>query len=111
MPSQDKEAEEDEEELTIEEPISIITEEPKSEEHTMHVSSPTAAPQTTTEPKEGEETELTVTVPQSELADEDDFSDEYVPGMYLKHYRKPSFSASLFLQFTMYFFDFLQSLF
>lgn len=90
IPSQDKEAEEDEEELTIEEPISIITEEPKSEEHTMHVSSPTAAPQTTTEPKEGEETELTVTVPQSELADEDDFSDEYVPGMYLKHYRKPS---------------------
>lgn len=90
IPSQDKEAEEDEEEPTIEEPISIITEEPKSEEPTMHVSSPTAAPQTTTEPKEGEETELTVTVPQSELADEDDFSDEYVPGMYLKHYRKPS---------------------
>ena len=85
IPSQDKEAEEDEEEPTIEEPISIITEEP-----TMHVSSPTAAPQTTTEAKEGEETELTVTVPQSELADEDDFSDEYVPGMYLKHYRKPS---------------------
>lgn len=90
IPSQDKEAEEDEEEPTIEEPISIITEEPKSEEPTMHVSSPTAAPQTTTEAKEGEETELTVTVPQSELADEDDFSDEYVPGMYLKHYRKPS---------------------
>ena len=90
IPSQDKEAEEDEEEPTIEEPISIITQEPKSEEPTMHVSSPTAAPQTTTEPKEGEETELTVTVPQSELADEDDFSDEYVPGMYLKHYRKPS---------------------
>ena len=85
IPSQDKEAEEDEEEPTIEEPISIITEEP-----TMHVSSPTAAPQTTTEAKEGEETELIVTVPQSELADEDDFSDEYVPGMYLKHYRKPS---------------------
>lgn len=85
IPSQDKEAEEDEEEPTIEEPISIITEEP-----TMHVSSPTAAPQTTTEPKVGGETELTVTVPQSELADEDDFSDEYVPGMYLKHYRKPS---------------------
>ena len=91
-PSQDKEDEEgegDEEEPIKEEPISIITEEPKSEEPTMHVSSPTAAPQTTTEPKEGEETELTVTVPQSELADEDDFSDEYVPGMYLKHYRKP----------------------
>ncbi len=85
IPSQDKEAEEDEEEPTIEEPISIITEEP-----TMHVSSPTAAPQTTTEAKVGGETELTVTVPQSELADEDDFSDEYVPGMYLKHYRKPS---------------------
>ena len=90
IPSQDKEAEEDEEEPTIEEPISIITEEPKSEEPTMHVSTPTAVPQTTTEPKEGEDTELTVTVPQSELADEDDFSDEYVPGMYLKHYRKPS---------------------
>ena len=90
IPSQDKEAEEDEEEPTIEEPISIITEEPKSEELTMHVSTPTAVPQTTTEPKEGEDTELTVTVPQSELADEDDFSDEYVPGMYLKHYRKPS---------------------
>ncbi len=85
IPSQNKEAEEDEEEPTIEEPISIITEEP-----TMHVSSPTAAPQTTTEAKVGGETELTVTVPQSELADEDDFSDEYVPGMYLKHYRKPS---------------------
>ena len=88
IPSQDEEVEEDEsdeEEPTIEEPISIITEEP-----TMHVSSPTAAPQTTTEPKVGGETELTVTVPQSELADEDDFSDEYVPGMYLKHYRKPS---------------------
>lgn len=85
IPSEDKEEEEDEEEPTIEEPISIITEEP-----TMHVSSPTAAPQTTTEAKVGEETELTVTVPQSELADEDDFSDEYVPGMYLKHYRKPS---------------------
>lgn len=91
-PSQDDEVEADEsneEEPTKEEPISIITEESKSEEPTMHVSSPTAAPQTTTEAKEGEETELTVTVPQSELADEDDFSDEYVPGMYLKHYRKP----------------------
>lgn len=87
-PSQDDEVEADESdegEPTKEESISIITEEP-----TMHVSSPTAAPQTTTEAKEGEETELTVTVPQSELADEDDFSDEYVPGMYLKHYRKPS---------------------
>ena len=93
IPSQDEEAEEDEgdeEEPTKEEPISIITEETKSEETTMHVSSPATAAQTTTEPKEGEETELTVTVPQSELADEDDFSDEYVPGMYLKHYRKPS---------------------
>lgn len=92
-PSQDKEDEEgegDEEEPIKEEPISIITEEPKSEEPTMHVSSPTAAPQTTTEAKVEGETELTVTVPQSELADEDDFSDEYVPGMYLKHYRKPS---------------------
>ena len=92
-PSQDDEVEADEsneEESTKEEPISIITEEPKSEEPTMHVSSPTAAPQTTTEPKVGGETELTVTVPQSELADDDDFSNEYVPGMYLKHYRKPS---------------------
>ena len=91
-PSQDDEVEADEsneEESTKEEPISIITEEPKSEEPTMHVSSPTAAPQTTTEAKVEGETELTVTVPQSELADEDDFSDEYVPGMYLKHYRKP----------------------
>ena len=93
IPSQDEEVEEDEsdeEEPTKEEPISIITGAPKSEEPTMHVSTPTAVPQTTTEPKEGEDTELTVTVPQSELADEDDFSDEYVPGMYLKHYRKPS---------------------
>ena len=94
IPSQDEEVEVeeeegDEEEPTKEEPISIITEAPKSEEPTIHVSTPTAVPQTTTEPKEGEETELTVTVPQSELADEDDFSDEYVPGMYLKHYRKP----------------------
>ncbi len=93
IPSQDEEVEEDEsdeEEPTKEESISIITEAPKSEEPTIHVSTPTAVPQTTTEPKEGEETELTVTVPQSELADEDDFFDEYVPGMYLKHYRKPS---------------------
>ena len=92
IPSQDKEAEEDEgdeEEPTQEEPISIVTEAPKSEEPTMPISSPVAAPQIATEPKEGGETELTVTVPQSELADEDDFSDEYVPGMYLKHYRKP----------------------
>lgn len=90
--SQDEEAEEDEgdeEEPTQEEPISIITEAPKSEEPTMPISSPVVAPQMATEPKEGGETELTVTVPQSELADEDDFSDEYVPGMYLKHYRKP----------------------
>lgn len=91
--SQDEETEEDEgdeEELAKEEPISIITEAPKSEEPTMLVSSQATAAQTTTEPKEVEETELTVTVPQSELADEDDFSDEYVPGMYLKHYHKPS---------------------
>ena len=91
-PSQDDEVEADEsneEEPTKEEPISIITEAPKSEEPTMPISSPVAAPQMATEPKEGGETELTVTVPQSELADEDDFSDEYVPGMYLKHYRKP----------------------
>ena len=86
--SQDEEAEEDEgdeKEPTQEEPISIITEAPKSEEPTMPINSPVVAPQMATEPK----TELTVTVPQSELADEDDFSDEYVPGMYLKHYRKP----------------------
>ena len=91
--SQDEEAEEDEgdeKEPTQEEPISIITEAPKSEEPTMPINSPVVAPQMATEAKEGEETELTVTVPQSELADEDDFSDEYVPGMYLKHYRKPS---------------------
>ena len=91
-PSQDEEAEEDEgdeKEPTQEEPISIITEAPKSEEPTMPINSPVVAPQMATEPKEGGETELTVTVPQSELVDEDDFSDEYVPGMYLKHYRKP----------------------
>lgn len=90
--SQDEEAEEDEgdeKEPTQEEPISIITEAPKSEEPTMPINSPVVAPQMATEPKEGGETELTVTVPQSELVDEDDFSDEYVPGMYLKHYRKP----------------------
>ena len=90
--SQDKEAEEDEgdeKEPTQEESISIITEAPKSEEPTMPINSPVVAPQMATEPKEGGETELTVTVPQSELVDEDDFSDEYVPGMYLKHYRKP----------------------
>lgn len=90
--SQDEEAEEDEgdeKEPIQEEPISIITEAPKSEEPTMPINSPVVAPQMATEPKEGGETELTVTVPQSELADEDDFSDEYVPGMYLKHYRKP----------------------
>lgn len=92
-PSQDDEVEadeSDEEEPTKEEPISIITEAPKSEETTMPINSPVVAPQMATEPKEGGETELTVTVPQSELADEDDFSDEYVPGMYLKHYHKPS---------------------
>lgn len=91
-PSQDDEVEVDEseeEEPTKEEPISIITEAPKSEEPTMPINSPVVAPQMATEPKEGGETELTVTVPQSELVDEDDFSDEYVPGMYLKHYRKP----------------------
>lgn len=91
-PSQDDEVEadeSDEEEPTQEEPISIITEAPKSEEPTIPINSPVVAPQMATEPKEGGETELTVTVPQSELADEDDFSDEYVPGMYLKHYRKP----------------------
>ena len=90
--SQDEEAEEDEgdeKEPTQEESISIITEAPKSEEPTMPINSPVVAPQMATEPKEGGETELTVTVPQSELVDEDDFSDEYVPGMYLKHYRKP----------------------
>ena len=90
--SQDEEAEEDEgdeKEPIQEEPISIITEAPKSEEPTMPINSPVVAPQMATEPKEGGETELTVTVPQSELVDEDDFSDEYVPGMYLKHYRKP----------------------
>lgn len=90
--SQDEEAEEDEgdeKEPTQEESISIITEAPKSEEPTMPINSPVVAPQMATEPKEGGETELTVTVPQSEPADEDDFSDEYVPGMYLKHYRKP----------------------
>lgn len=90
--SQDDEVEadeSDEEEPTKEEPISIITEAPKSEEPTMPINSPVVAPQMATEPKEGGETELTVTVPQSELVDEDDFSDEYVPGMYLKHYRKP----------------------
>lgn len=90
--SQDEEAEEDEGDEkgpTQEEPISIITEAPKSEEPTMPINSPVVAPQMATEPKEGGETELTVTVPQSELVDEDDFSDEYVPGMYLKHYRKP----------------------
>ena len=90
--SQDEEAEEDEgdeKEPIQEEPISIITEAPKSEEPTMPINSPVVAPQMATEPKEGGETELTVTVPQSELVDEDDFSDKYVPGMYLKHYRKP----------------------
>ena len=90
--SQDEEAEEDEgdeKEPTQEESISIITEAPKSEEPTMPINSPVVAPQMATEPKEGGETELTVTVPQSELVDEDDFSDKYVPGMYLKHYRKP----------------------
>ena len=91
-PSQDDEVESnesDEEELTKEEPISIITEEPGTEKEFPQQTAPaTAVPQDIL-PMTIEETELTVTVPQSELADEDDFSDEYVPGMYLKHYRKP----------------------
>ena len=92
IPSQDKEAEEnegDKKEPSIEEPISIITEEPGTEKEVpQQTALATAVPQGAP-PATVEETELTVTVPQSELADEDDFSDEYVPGMYLKHYRKP----------------------
>lgn len=92
IPSQDKEAEEDEgdkKEPSIEEPISIITEEPQTEEEIPQQTAPATAVPQGASPTAAEDTELTVTVPQSELADEDDFSDEYVPGMYLKHYRKP----------------------
>ncbi|MBF1378797.1 MAG: DNA translocase FtsK 4TM domain-containing protein, partial [Porphyromonas sp.] len=91
-PSQDDEVEadeSDEEEPTKEEPISIITEEPGTEKEVPQQTAPATAVPQGASPTTAEETELTVTVPQSELADEDDFSDEYVPGMYLKHYRKP----------------------
>ncbi len=91
-PSQDDEIEadeSDEEEPTKEEPISIITEEPGTEKEFPQQTAPATAVLQGASPTTAEETELTVTVPQSELADEDDFSDEYVPGMYLKHYRKP----------------------
>ena len=91
-PSQDDEVESnesDEEELTKEEPISIITEEPGTEKEFPQQTAPATAVPQGASPTTAEETELTVTVPQSELADENDFSDEYVPGMYLKHYRKP----------------------
>ncbi len=92
VPSQDDEAESDEsdeEESKHEEPISIITEEPQTEEEVPQQTAPAMAVPQDASPTTAEDTELTVTVPQSELADEDDFSDEYVPGMYLKHYRKP----------------------
>ena len=92
IPSQDDEAEtdeSDEEEFKHEEPISIITEEPQTEKEVPQQTAPTTAVPQGVPPTTAEDTELTVTVPQSELADEDDFSDEYVPGMYLKHYRKP----------------------
>lgn len=92
IPSQDDEAEtdkSDEEESKHEEPISIITEEPQTEEEVPQQTAPATAVPQGVPPTTAEDTELTVTVPQSELADEDDFSDEYVPGMYLKHYRKP----------------------
>ena len=91
-PSQDDEVEPDEseeEEPTKEEPISIITEEPGTEKEVPQQTAPATAVPQKASPTTAEETELTVTVPQSELVDEDDFSDEYVPGMYLKHYRKP----------------------
>ena len=91
-PSQDKEDEEgegDEEEPIKEEPISIITEEPQTKQEVPQQTAPATAVPQGVPPTTAEDTELTVTVPQSELADEDDFSDEYVPGMYLKHYRKP----------------------
>lgn len=92
IPSQDDEAEtdeSDEEESKHEEPISIITEEPQTEEEIPQQTAPATEVPQGAPPATAEETELTVTVPQSELVDEDDFSDEYVPGMYLKHYRKP----------------------
>ena len=92
IPSQDKEEDEDEgdkKEPSIEEPISIIIEEPQTEEEIPQQTAPAMAVLQGASPTTAEDTELTVTVPQSELADEDDFSDEYVPGMYLKHYRKP----------------------
>ena len=92
IPSQDDEAEtdeSDEEEFKHEEPISIITEEPQTEKEIPQQTAPAMAVPQGASPTTVEDTELTVTVPQSELADEDDFSDEYVPGMYLKHYRKP----------------------
>ena len=91
-PSQDKEDEEgegDEEEPIKEEPISIITEEPQTKQEVPQQTAPATAVPQGASPTTAEDTELTVTVPQSELVDEDDFSDEYVPGMYLKHYRKP----------------------
>ena len=91
-PSQDDEVEVDEseeEEPTKEEPISIITEDPGTEKEFPQQTAPATAVPQGVPPMMAEETELTVTVPQSELADEDDFSEEYVPGMYLKHYRKP----------------------
>ena len=91
-PSQDDEVEvnkSDEEEPTKEEPISIITEESQTEKEVPQQTAPATAVLQGASPTTAEETELTVTVPQSELVDEDDFSDEYVPGMYLKHYRKP----------------------
>ena len=90
--SQDEEAEEDEgdeKEPTQEEPISIITEESQTKQEVPQQTAPATAVPQGASPTTAEETELTVTVPQSELVDEDDFSDEYVPGMYLKHYRKP----------------------
>ena len=90
IPSQDEEEDKgDEEELTKEEPISIITEAPGTEKEVPQQTAPATAVPQKASPTTAEETELTVTVPQSELVDEDDFSDEYVPGMYLKHYRKP----------------------
>lgn len=91
-PSQDDEVETDESdegEPTKEESISIITEEPGTEKEVPQQTAPATAVPQGVPSMTAEETELTVTVPQSELADEDDFSDEYVPGMYLKHYRKP----------------------
>ena len=77
IPSQDEEEDKGEEE------------EPGTEKEGPQQTAPATAVPQGVPPMTAEETELTVTVPQSELADEDDFSDEYVPGMYLKHYRKP----------------------